>query len=171
MDQGEPVEAAEDHVYFPRDVVEHRRHGEAQDAVPKPVGHHGETDCLGPDFGGEDLGGVAPRHGTPRGGVGGDEEVAAGDDGAGDGLVVLYHPGDVALRDGLWLAVDGLQRAVDEEEGHHQEGAHQESGTAAPFVDVDDGREGEGDIDDVLDGCCEKRRADVGDFHDICGLR
>jgi hypothetical protein len=41
VDQREPVKGAEDHVDLPRDVVQHWRHGEAQDAVPEPVGGHG----------------------------------------------------------------------------------------------------------------------------------
>jgi len=171
VDQCEPVEGAEDHVQLPRDVVQHGRHGVAQDAVPEPVGRGRETDGLGADFGGEDLRGVAPGGGAPGGGKGGDEEVAARDDGGGDGLVVQHDPGDVAVGDFLGLAVDGLQGAVDEEEDHHEEGADEEGAPATPFVDVDDGREGEDDVDDVLDGCGEKRGANVGGFHDIWGLR
>ena len=152
MDKRRAVKRRENHVHFPIDAPQQRRHGESERAVPRPVRRGREGDGLGADAGGEDFRGIGPGSGTPGDGEGADEEIGERDDGFGDGRVADEGPGDGAE---VWVcvrgAIDAFERADDEEEGHHAEGAEEEGGAAAPAVEVEDCGEGEGNVEDVLD--------------------
>lgn len=168
MDESEAVEGGKDHVHLPVDAPQQRRDGEGEGAVPRPVGRGREGNGLGADLGGEDFRRVGPGGGAPGDGEGADEEVGHGDDGLGHGRVADERPGDgaevgVAVR----AAVGAFERADDEEEGHHAEGAEEEGGTSAPAVEVEDRGEGQGDVEDVLDRRRQEGVADSGGLHDV----
>lgn len=79
-------------------------------------------------------------------------------------------PSDVAevgVRARVGLTVSPLKRTRDEEEAHHEEGSDEQSWTTAELVKPNDGRKGESDVDDVLNGGSQERRGDVGGFHDV----
>ena len=106
----------------------------------------------------------------PGDGEGADEEVGEDDDGEGDAAVVAEDPGDgaegaVGGREGS--AVDAFQAADDEQEQHHEEGADEERGPAPPFVEEEDGREGEDDVEDVLDRGRQERVGHAGGIHHV----
>ena len=99
-----------------------------------------------------------------------DEEVGERNDGFRDRLVAIDDPGDGGKGAGfgeLASAVGGFESADDEEESHHAEGAEEEGGPTAPFVEEEDCGQGQGHVEDVLDGCGQQRVADAGGFHDI----
>jgi hypothetical protein len=84
----------------------------------------------------------------------------------------MHDPSDIAvvwsprfLRVGLSIVL--LQRARDEEPSHHEEGAENEGRAATDLVEVKYGREGECDIDYILNRGCQKRGGDLGPFHDV----
>ena len=65
------------------------------------------------------------------------------------------------------LAVLGFEKANGKHEAHHAEGAEEEGAAATPFVEEYDGGEGEEHVEDVLDGSCEERVADISGFHNV----
>lgn len=93
-----------------------------------------------------------PGGGTPGGGEAGYEKVGAGNHALGDALVAHDAPRGVLVGVIVGLAVGGLQSAGDEQPGHHEERAGEESGTTTEAVEVEDGGEGHDHVDDVLDG-------------------
>lgn len=174
MNTRQPIERAEYHVQLPVDVPHQRWDGKGQGAIPGPVGCRRETDGFGANLAGEDLGGIDPRRGTPRGRVDAYENVRTGNDRVGDVAMGRYNPGYVAGGCGCGsgcgaggVAVDGLEGARDEENGHHEEAPNYERGAAAPGVEVDYGGQGEYDVDDVLDRGREEWGANGGRLHDI----
>jgi len=91
VDKGGAVERSKDHVHLPVDIPQERRNAERQGAVPGPVRGGRERDGFGADLCWENLRGVRPRGGTPRGGKAGDEQVSTGDDGLGHALVIGWN--------------------------------------------------------------------------------
>ena len=147
------VEDAEDDVRLPLDVDESGRDEVAEGEVEGPVRRRGERDGLAAHAQRVQFGRVDPGDGAPGRGVRGDEEVGAGDDGFGggarDGPGGFGHVAD-ALGAGV-VAVGLEQAAVGEHPRHHAQGAEQQGRPAAPAVDEEEGRDGEGHVDDVLD--------------------
>lgn len=186
MDESSGIKRSKDVVHLVADVPEQRGHGKGEHHVPEPVGRGGEGDGLGADLGREDLGGIGPRDGTPCCGKGGDEEVGAGYDGGRGRAVVDDDPGDVAVIRGARDVGVGLtkmllnstwgdvlvagkkgggqnrERTGDEKPGHHAKGAENQRRATAPFVEKDDGREGEGNVDDILNRGGSKGRGNLG---------
>lgn len=111
-----------------------------------------------------------PGRRAPGGGEGSDEEVGAGDDGLGGRRVAHEHPGNV-VQGGVGARVGGtvgaLDGAGDEEPSHHHERASEQSGATTEAVEVEDGRESKGDVDDVLNRGSEEGRTDAGSLHDV----
>lgn len=168
MDESGAVEGRKDHVHLPVDAPQQRRDGEREGAVPRPVGRGREGDGLGADLRREDFRRIRPRGGAPGDGEGADEEVGASDDGFGDGRVPDERPGDgaeagVAVRG----SVGAFERADDEEEAHHAEGAEEEGRPTTPAVEEEDGGEGQGHVEDVLDRGGQEGVADSGGLHDV----
>ena len=83
------VEDAEEDVGVPLDVDESGGHEVAEGEIKSPVRRGGQGDGFAAHAERVEFGRVDPAYGTPGWGVGGDEEVGAGDDGfgwgAGDG--------------------------------------------------------------------------------------
>lgn len=116
------------------------------------------------------CGSTYPRGRAPGGGERGDEEVRAGDDGLGCRRVAREHPGDVVEgRVGARVgpAVSTLDGTGDEEPGHHEGRADEQRGTTTEAVEVEDGGEGQGHVDNVLDGGGKEGRTDTGGLHDV----
>lgn len=67
----------------------------------------------------------------------------------------------------VWYSVDFLKSADNEEESHHEKGADKHSWSTAESIEIDNGRESEGNIQNILDRGSEKWRGDVGSFHDV----
>jgi hypothetical protein len=148
------VEDAEDDVDFPLDVDESGGYKVGEGEVEDPICGCGERDCLAADTEREEFGRVDPRDRAPGGGVGRDEEVGAGDDGAPGGAADL--PGffrDATNATG-WgcLAVAGHEACVGVHPDGHEGGADEERPASTPSVDEDEGKDGHEDVDDVLDG-------------------
>ena len=79
------AEDTEDEVRLPLDIFKGGRDEVAQGEVEGPVGRGGERDGLAAHAERVEFGRIDPGDGTPGGGVRGDEEVGAGDDGFGRG--------------------------------------------------------------------------------------
>ena len=141
-------------VDFPLDVDEGWGHEVGEGKVEDPVCGYGERDCLAADAEGEEFGWVDPRDGALGWGVGGDEEVCAGDDSAARGAADL--PGffwDAAHATG-WggFTVAGHETCVGVHLDGHEGGADEKRPAATPSVNEDEGEYGHEDIDDVLGG-------------------
>lgn len=98
--------------------------------------------------------------------------VKAGNDRRGHGTVVEHDPADVAVagiarRTSVGLAVVLLQGTRNKEPRHHKEGTDDESRATANAVKVENGRQSEDDVDDVLNGGSGQRRCDVGALHNV----
>lgn len=83
MHQHREVEHAEDDVRLPLDVDKRRRDEVAQGEVEGPIRRRGERNGFPAHAQWLQFGRVNPGDGAPGGGVGGDEEVGASDDGFG----------------------------------------------------------------------------------------
>lgn len=89
-------------------------------------------------------------------------------------MLWINCPGDVVE---LWVrawcirvignAVGALESTRDEEPGHHAEGTKKHAGTTSPFVEVENRRQSQSNVDDVLDGCSKERTGNVGTFHNV----
>ncbi len=146
---------AEEDIRLPLNILKRRRHEVAKREVEGPIPRRRERDGFPAHAQRVEFGGVDPRYGAPGGRVGGDEEVAAGDEalggGAGDGP--RCFGGFAADAAGTGVVPVGFENAgVGEEPGHHEGGADEEGGATAPAVDVEEGGDGHDDVDDVLDG-------------------
>ena len=167
MNQSAAVEGSKDHVHLPVNRSEERWHGESKGTVPSPVGSGRKRHSLGTDLEGEYLSWVSPRDRTPRGSESSDEKVGAGNDRLSLLSLVNQNPGDFGTSFGGWLTKGTLYSTGDEEPGHHPERAKEQSWTASPPVHPEDSWDGHGDVNYVLDGCCEKRIFDTSTLHDI----
>ena len=179
VDSHGEAEDAEDEVRLPLDVFKGGRDEVAQSEIKGPVGRGGERDGLAAHAERVEFGRVDPGDGAPGGGVGGDEEVGAGDDGFGRGAA--DGPGGfggVVHTVGAGVVAVGFQEpTVGEHPGHHGQGADYEGGTTGPAVDEEEGGDGEDDVDDVLDARGDEEVVpfeaghgeDVGDIvhHDV----
>ena len=147
------VEDAEDDVDLPLDVDERGGHEVAEGEVEDPVRGGGERDGLAADAEGEELGWVNPADGTPCGCVTGHEEVGTGDDGFG--WWTRERPGGFGnVADALGAGVRAVgrhQASVRKHESHHAKSAHKQRWPTSPAINVEQRRNGEDDIDDVLD--------------------
>lgn len=85
MHQHCEIEHAEDDICLPLDIDEGGGDEVAEGEIEGPVRGRGERDGFPADAEGVEFRRVDPGDGTPGGGVGGDEEVGAGDDGFGRG--------------------------------------------------------------------------------------
>ena len=174
MHQHGGVEDAEDDVRLPLDVDEGGGHEVAEGEVEGPVGRGGERDGLAAHAQRVEFRRVDPGDGAPGGRVGGDEEVGAGDDGFGGGPA--DGPGGfgrVVDAVGAGVVAVGLEEAtVGEHPGHHAQGAEEEGGAPAPAVDEEEGRDGEEDVDDVLDARGDEERVagEAGHGEDISNV-
>ena len=168
MNEREAIEGTKDHVHLPADTPQKGRHGKSENAVPCPVGSRGERHGLGTDLGREDLRRVRPRGWTPGSSKASHEKVRTGDNGLGDASVLLANdPGNVFVGF-VWVraTVSSLQCARDEQPHHHEEGANKQSGTTTELVEPEDGGEGKGDVDNVLDRGGEELVGDTSALHD-----
>ena len=153
MDEHCEAEDAKDDVRLPLDVFKGGGDEVSEGEVECPVGRGRERDGLAADAEGVEFGRVDPGDGAPGGGVGGDEEVGAGNDGFGRGPA--DGPGGFggvvhAVGAGV-VAVGFEDPAVGEHPGHHAQGTDHEGRTTAPAVDEEEGGDGEDDVDDILD--------------------
>lgn len=135
----------EEDIRLPLNILERRRHEVPEREIEGPVPRCSECYGFPAHAQGVQLGGVDPGDGAPGGRVGGDEEVAAGDEalggGAGDGPGCFG--GFAADAAGAGVVPVGFEDAgVGEEPGHHEGGADEEGGAAAPAVDVEEGGDG-----------------------------
>ena len=85
MHQHGEIEHAENHIRLPFDIDESRGDEVSECEIESPVRRRGERNSLAAHAQRVEFWGVNPRDGTPGWGVGGDEEVGAGDDGFGGG--------------------------------------------------------------------------------------
>lgn len=170
MYERQPVERAKNKVHLPTDLPEQARYREGERAVPQPIARGGQADGFDADFGGEDLRRVRPGRGTPGHGEGADEKIAYRHDASSGGRMTHDHPGDGVegrVRARIGMAVDGREGAGDEEKDHHEKGANEEGGSAAPLVKEEDGGKGQGYVKDVLDRGCEEEVVDANGLHQV----
>ena len=153
MDEHGRTKDAEKDIGAPLDIDEGGGDEVAKGEIESPIGRRGERDGFAADAQRIELRWIDPRDRTPGRSEGSDEEVREGDDGfggrAGDGIGRSGRVVD-AVGSGI-VAVADEDAAVGEEPGHHEGGADEEGGTTAPAVDVEEGRHGHDDVDDVLD--------------------
>ena len=78
------------------------------------------------------------------------------------------RPGDGAeLGVVVRAAVSAFERADDEEEAHHAEGAKEEGWPTAPAVEEEDRGQGEGHVEDVLNRGGQEWVTDSGGLHHV----
>ena len=174
MHQHGEVEDAEDEVRLPLDVDKGGRDEVAEGEVEGPVGRGSERDGLAAHTQGIKFRRVDPGDGAPGRGVGGDEEVGAGDDGLGRRAGDLPRGFRRAIH-ALWagvMAVGFQEPAVGEHPRHHAQGAEEEGRATAPAVDEEEGRNSEDDVDDVLDtrGDEESITGEAGHGEDVSNV-
>jgi hypothetical protein len=172
-----------------RDVRQTGRDGVGEREVEHPVRRGRERDGLGADAHWEDLSRVCPGDGahgdgepihmscmkspmtttttTKKGNIRAYEEVRADDD-RFCGRVVTGDEPDLSTVGGGTVRAPPVSKAAletpdEEEEEAHEEGADEKHWATAPAVDIDDGRDGERDVEDILDGGGDKVAAAAGE--------
>ena len=129
-----------------RAVVDQVRGGVGDGPVEQPVGGGGHGEGLGADLEGEDLAGDDPGAGAPGRGEEEDVDADEGDGGLLGGLVV---DDDDAV--GVLAGGGGAEDGNEELRDAHADGAPEEDGAAAPFLDGIEAGEGGADVDAVGD--------------------
>ena len=168
MDQSETIEGTKDHVHLPVDLPKKRRNRKSQSTVPSPIARSGQAHSLSTDLSREDFRRISPAGRAPSRSEGSNEEVRASDDSLGCRGMALDDPGDcVVIFIRVGTPVRGLDGACNEEPGHHEEAADEHGGTTTEAIEVQNGREGKSDIDDVLDRGGEQLVSDAGTLHDV----
>jgi hypothetical protein len=167
VNQRRAIEGAKDHIHLPINSPQQRGHCKSKPTVPGPITRRRQRDRLRTHFMREHLRGHGPRYGSPGSCEGRHEQIGACGDSPGLGGLVDHFPGDCSGGIGFWFAVGPLDRAGDEEPGHHEETAEEQCWPPTEFVDVDDRRDSHYDVDDVLDGGGEEGVVDTCSLHDI----
>jgi len=154
VDECNSTEASEQEVGLESDGLQGDWGEESEGGVERPVTHGRDGDGLGADSHGEDLGGVSPGDGTNERREGADAEIGADDDGICSALVANNNPNELTVRVGgvieLPLSESGLNTTDEAEEDTHASKAGQQHGTTTPFVDPENGGNGEAHVEDVL---------------------
>lgn len=159
-----------DHVHLPVDGPQQSRDKQCQQTVPNPVGRRRQRDGLGANLGRENLGRICPASGTDCGRKGTHEEIGKGDNGFPDSGMCGHGPGDgikFRIRAGVGCAESSLQTTLDVEEDGLAGKSNQKGFATPKFVQVDDRRQCECRVQDVLDRCRQERRPGSGTLHDI----
>lgn len=153
VEESNGVEDGEDEVRLPLDVGKGHRGKETQSGVEGPVSRGGHGDTLASETEREQLRGVGPGDGTPGGRKGSHKEIGAGDETLGRGTGDTHRLGsNVVDTAGNDFTVGGENTGVGVHPQSHKHGTNEKRGTATPFVDPEQGRNGHEDVDDVLDG-------------------
>ena len=156
-------------------VRQKRRDTKCQYTVPEPIGRCRKRHCLCTDLSWVDFRRISPGCWAPCSRKSTDKKISHCDDSLRNWLIVVNNPCDIRVRRILVLGdirntIRCLESADNKEEGHHEERSYKQRGSTAEAIKIDDGRKCEENVQDVLNRGCEKRRRDVGTFHNICSL-